>query len=193
MHAYKIRVTIVPIVDCLMLMSLRNGEPLDVFGKFVYWSLIFFSTALQTTVSSLQFNAQMTFFAKRVDPAIGGSYMTLLNTAANLGGTWPASLIMWLMSLLSRDPQCEITNSGAELCKPGREPFFVLQAASSILGCLWIHFLGAKVKELAELSDEAWRTNLLCVKEDISDAEIHSEDVELGEVRVVELSHSKVS
>ena len=35
----------------------------------------------------LQFVAQMSFFAKISDPSIGGTYMTLLNTIANLGDT----------------------------------------------------------------------------------------------------------
>jgi PAT family acetyl-CoA transporter-like MFS transporter 1 len=30
----------------------------------------------------------MAFFAKISDPAIGGTYMTLLNTIANLGSKW---------------------------------------------------------------------------------------------------------
>jgi PAT family acetyl-CoA transporter-like MFS transporter 1 len=55
------------------------------------------STGLQATVSSLQFDAQMTLFTHRVDPAIGGTYMTLLNTAANLGATWPALFVMYMV------------------------------------------------------------------------------------------------
>ena len=41
-----------------------------------------------TVVSTMMFSAQMEFFAKIADPAIGGSYMTLLNTVANMGNTW---------------------------------------------------------------------------------------------------------
>lgn len=86
MTAYRIRVTLVPLLDALMLLTLRRGRPATKQGLIGWWSVIILSTAAQAIVSSLQFNAQMTFFAHRVDPAIGGSYMTLLNTAANLGG-----------------------------------------------------------------------------------------------------------
>jgi len=96
LHGYKVRVTLVPLLDILMLLSIRhmhNGVSSNSSGSVVmFWGTIIISTALQATVSSLQVNALMSFFATRVDPAIGGSYMTLLNTAANLGGTWPSSL-----------------------------------------------------------------------------------------------------
>lgn len=47
------------------------------------------------------FVAQMAFFAKVSDPAIGGTYMTLLNTLANIGGTWPQALALWFVELLT--------------------------------------------------------------------------------------------
>ena len=68
-----------------MLLALKRGKPSSVSGLAGFWGIIILSTACSAIVSSMQFNAQMSFFAKRVDPAIGGSYMTLLNTAANLG------------------------------------------------------------------------------------------------------------
>ena len=37
----------------------------------------------------------MAFFARVSDPAVGGTYMTLLNTLTNLGGNWPATLALW--------------------------------------------------------------------------------------------------
>ena len=85
MTAYKLRVTLVPIFDVLMLLALKRGKPSTVAGLAGFWGIIVLATACSAIVNSMQFNAQMSFFAKRVDPAIGGSYMTLLNTAANLG------------------------------------------------------------------------------------------------------------
>jgi MFS transporter, PAT family, solute carrier family 33 (acetyl-CoA transportor), member 1 len=181
MTAYKLRVTLVPILDVMMLLALRSGKPKSVSGLTSYWSLIFLSTALQAIVSSMQFNAQMTFFAKRVDPAIGGSYMTLLNTAANLGGTWPASFVMWLMGILSTDPICSTDiATGMETCSAGQDPFFHLQLLFSFLGILWVIFLGKRVRLVENLPDEAWRTHVLDSKSS-SDEEslLSSVDVEL--------------
>ena len=116
MTAYEIRVTLVPLIDTAMLLavkSMRNQH--DIASQSIFWSTLIISTAMQATIQSLQFNAQMTFFASRVDPAIGGSYMTLLNTAANLGGTWPASFVMYLVGSLTVPPTCTLTN-GVEKC-----------------------------------------------------------------------------
>jgi MFS transporter, PAT family, solute carrier family 33 (acetyl-CoA transportor), member 1 len=186
MSAYKIRTTLVPFVDMMMLFALRKSgggiisgsSSSSSSGTYILWGLIIVSTILQTIVSSLQFNAQMTFFAKRVDPAIGGSYMTLLNTAANLGGTWPASVTMWLVSKLGNPQQqqdqqkCTIDPvTGKESCITtskeqqqhlllGHDPFFRLQVLFSILGCLWIVFMSKRVQQLSDLPDDAWRTQL---------------------------------
>ena len=46
-------------------------------------------------VSSMAFNARVS------DPAIGGTYMTLLNTFANLGGVWTTSTALWFVDVLT--------------------------------------------------------------------------------------------
>ena len=43
----------------------------------------------------------MAFFASISDPAIGGTYMTLLNTISNLGGNWPQTMSLWFVDHLS--------------------------------------------------------------------------------------------
>lgn len=47
------------------------------------------------------FVAVMAFFAKISDPAVGGTYMTLLNTVCNLGGNWPTFVVLWLVDVLT--------------------------------------------------------------------------------------------
>ena len=67
---------------------------------------------------------------------------------------------MWLVGRLSTEPTC--TTTGDEVvCTGGRDPFFVLQLVFSTLGCIWIFLLGGRVKKIADLPDEAWRTHLL--------------------------------
>lgn len=72
MWAYKFRVTAVALVDVLMLLAVRSfrGGAHKILGgegtsKAIFWGLLIASTAFQATVHSLQFNAQMTFFAHR--------------------------------------------------------------------------------------------------------------------------------
>lgn len=166
MLAYKFRVTLVALVDMAMLVSVRSylagGLILGGEGtsKAIFWGLLIASTALQATVHSMQFNAQMTFFAHRVDPAIGGSYMTLLNTFANLGGTWPASFVMYLVGQFTVPPVCTVGDDGAEICTGGKDAYFPLQMTLSALGCVWIYFMSKRVYHVAELPDDAWRTHI---------------------------------
>jgi len=158
MQAYKLRVTLVPLFDILMLFVVKNSK--QVSTSF-FWLAIIASTGLQAICNSLQFNSQMMFFASRVDPAIGGTYMTLLNTAANMGGTWPSSFVMYLMGAFSSPADCAMNSEGIETCVGGRDAYVPLQIAMSVIGLAWIAMLGGKVKTISELPDEAWRTNLL--------------------------------
>jgi hypothetical protein len=41
------------------------------------------------------------FFTQISDPQIGGTYMTLLNTIANIGVHWPNTLILYLIDVFS--------------------------------------------------------------------------------------------
>ena len=161
MTGYKLRVTLAPLLDILLLTTLQRGKPTTTNESIYFWSILVLSTAVQAIVSSLQFNAQMTFFAHRVDPAIGGSYMTLLNTAANLGGTWPASFVMWMVGHLTKGPVCSPGTNDTPVCTTGRDPYLILQLLFSALGCLWIFVMGGHVQRVANLPDDAWRTHLL--------------------------------
>jgi len=167
MWAYKFRVTFVAFIDVLMLLAIRSfrgGGLILGWGegasRAIFWSLLIASTAFQAIVNSLQFNAQMTFFAHRVDPAIGGSYMTLLNTFANLGGTWPSSFIMYLIGQFTVPPECTVGDDGVEVCTGGKDAYFPLQMVLSTLGCMWIFFMSKRVQDVAELPDDAWRTHI---------------------------------
>lgn len=62
------------------------------------------------------FVASMAFFAKISDPAVGGTYMTFLNTIANLGGNWPTTAALWFVDALtfrkcSTDPSNDCSTS----------------------------------------------------------------------------------
>jgi PAT family acetyl-CoA transporter-like MFS transporter 1 len=181
MLAYRARLTLVPCLDMLMLYMVRRHHDFasSWSASSIFWMTVVASTALQAIVSSLQINAQMTFFAHRVDPAIGGSYMTLLNTAANLGGTWPASLVMYMVGRLTVPPECSIDqDSGQQLCTGGRDAYFPLQIGLSGLGLAWIVWLGKRVQHIADLPDEAWRTHLL--DEDTTSMSDGDNDMEMG-------------
>ena len=49
-------------------------------------------------------------FAKISDPAVGGTYMTMLNTLTNLGGNWPSTLALWIIDQLTWK-RCEFSSN----------------------------------------------------------------------------------
>ena len=85
--------------------------------------------------------------------------MTLLNTMANLGGTWPASAVMYLVGKFTRPETCSIEN-GLKVCSGGRDAYFPLQLFLSTLGVAWIFLLGRKVRYVSELPESAWMTTI---------------------------------
>jgi PAT family acetyl-CoA transporter-like MFS transporter 1 len=180
--AYQFRVTLVPLLDLWMLHQLRTN-PHHHSHSTSFWLAIIGSTAAQAICNSLQFNAQMIFFASRVDPAIGGSYMTLLNTAANLGGTWPSSFVMWLLSSMTMGSSASSGDGTASAAMtPPRDPYVKLQIIFASLGILWLVCLSPRLKRLAALPDDAWRTHLLDSSDtEAEDAGSNVTDLESGD------------
>lgn len=66
-----------------------------------YYVLLLVDYALYQVFLYSMFVAVMAFFAKISDPAVGGTYMTLLNTLCNLGGNWPTAVVLWLVDVLT--------------------------------------------------------------------------------------------
>ena len=58
--------------------------------------------AVYSCTQSAMFVAQMAWFSRVADPRMGGSYMTALNTLANLGNMWPTTPVLVLMSKLQQ-------------------------------------------------------------------------------------------
>ena len=82
------------------------------------------------------FVAVMGFHARISDPAMGGTYMTLLNTLSNLGGTLAGTIALWLVDIVSFkgcegvgdlsldcDTQQELEVSGSQACIPMTNPY----------------------------------------------------------------------
>eukprot|EP00013_Stygamoeba_regulata_P020339 CAMPEP_0177654508 /NCGR_PEP_ID=MMETSP0447-20121125/14375_1 /TAXON_ID=0 /ORGANISM="Stygamoeba regulata, Strain BSH-02190019" /LENGTH=591 /DNA_ID=CAMNT_0019158173 /DNA_START=194 /DNA_END=1969 /DNA_ORIENTATION=- len=60
---------------------------------------------LSSFTSTVMFVCLGGFFARISDQSIGGTYLTLLNTISNFGGTWPRFFVLWLVDALSQS-QC---------------------------------------------------------------------------------------
>ena len=67
--------------------SPTSGVPL------YYYILVMTLTVVTSFAGNVMFVSQGAFFAIIGDPRIGGTYMTLLNTASNFGSNWPKFFI----------------------------------------------------------------------------------------------------
>ncbi|KAI8847879.1 acetyl-coenzyme A transporter 1-domain-containing protein [Chytridium lagenaria] len=74
-----------------------------------FFVLVMACTVLSSFMSTVQFVGLGSFFTKISDPRIGGTYMTLLNTISNLGGTWPKFFVLHAVDYFT-DSACTIPN-----------------------------------------------------------------------------------
>ncbi|KXT17482.1 hypothetical protein AC579_5697 [Pseudocercospora musae] len=80
-----------------------------------YLLLIIVSHIFSTFMSTCMFVAISAFHAKISDPAIGGTYMTLLATVSNLGGTFPRFFVLKAVDSFTKATCIPPTNAPAEL------------------------------------------------------------------------------
>jgi len=81
--------------------------------------------------------AVMAFFARVSDPAVGGTYMTLLNTLSNLGGNWPSTLALWMVDSLTYK-QCSAPGLQNNACITTKEVEVICWDQAILRQCRWL-------------------------------------------------------
>lgn len=141
------------------------------FPAYYYAVIILVYALHQVTVYSI-FVSLMAFHARVSDPAIGGTYMTLLNTVTNLGGNWPATVSLWFVdSLTSREcqgakdawPHCtskedqhRCTSEGGT-CETTVEGYYIEMVLCILLGLVWFFYAKRRARWLQSLPQSAWK------------------------------------
>lgn len=140
-----------------------------IFPIYYYIMLIVVYGLHQITVYCM-FVSLMAFNASVSDPKIGGTYMTLLNTIANLGGNWPSTLSLWLVDKLKMERCNEVCTTSVPpnmtttepnktckiVCETISDGYYPLCAICVVIGFLWLRWGGAKLKKLQELPPSGW-------------------------------------
>ncbi|XP_054715943.1 acetyl-coenzyme A transporter 1-like isoform X2 [Uloborus diversus] len=139
-------------------------------GFPVYYYIVILSAfALQQVTVYGMFVALMAFFANVSDPAIGGTYMTLLNTVCNLGGNWPSTTALWMVDALTfkacSEPtlSCDTKELAAKCVESGHEcliradGYYVETVACILFGFLWLRWGRGAVRRLQNLPPSAWK------------------------------------
>eukprot|EP00514_Thraustochytrium_sp_LLF1b_P006504 CAMPEP_0184532014 /NCGR_PEP_ID=MMETSP0198_2-20121128/13905_1 /TAXON_ID=1112570 /ORGANISM="Thraustochytrium sp., Strain LLF1b" /LENGTH=472 /DNA_ID=CAMNT_0026924511 /DNA_START=94 /DNA_END=1513 /DNA_ORIENTATION=+ len=110
---------------------------------------------VQSVLSSAMFVSIMAFFAQVSDPAIGGTYMTMLNTMANLGGKWPNQFVLFMVDHLTWKTCDEF---GA--CEVIMDGFVPLSVGCTIAGIVWYRYYSSELERLQDMEISKWRVNV---------------------------------
>lgn len=157
-------------------MKLADGT----FSFYYYIMLIFVYALHQITVYSM-FVSLMAFHAAVSDPTIGGTYMTLLNTIANLGGNWPSTTSLWLVDKLTIQSCSQICKNNNSLlnttistpspmdikptesnlvcnieCTTALDGYYIECAVCVVFGFIWLQWGGNRLRRLQSMPPVAW-------------------------------------
>ncbi|WVW82044.1 hypothetical protein I302_104049 [Kwoniella bestiolae CBS 10118] len=148
-----------------------------------YFGLVIATTLLSSLTSTVQFVGICAFHTQIADPLIGGTYMTLLNTVSNLGGTWPKPLILRSVDLLTiatcsvpisttlekptGSNEC-ISEAGKHACEGAggqcvvvQDGYYIMSMVCVTLGAMiLVGFVLPTVKRLSALPMSAWRVKI---------------------------------
>ena len=101
--------------------------------------------ALSSIVSSAMFVAQMAFYNRVSDPRIGGTYMTMLNTLANLGGQWSGIVVLALKGKIETNPALD--------------SFGLVCGISVVLGVAWLALMQRHIYDLQDRPLASWKAS----------------------------------
>ncbi|KAK0087157.1 hypothetical protein PV325_001670 [Microctonus aethiopoides] len=147
-------------------LFVSNGE-VPIHYVIMIISLYF----LHQIATTSMFVASMAFFAKVSDPAVGGTYMTFLNTLANLGGNWPATATLWFVDTLTwkrcnvdaandcstiiESEQCASIPGGT--CLTLLDGYYIESVICVIIGFIWFRWGRRKINDLQSKPISAWK------------------------------------
>jgi len=144
---------------------------------FFMYIIIF--TIVGGFASTVQFVGITAFHTRIADPVIGGTYMTLLNTATNLGGTWPRYFVLRGVDVFSvatcqvggkvlqAASEC-VSEHGKKACADQegkcvmeRDGYYYVSSICVALGIVTlIFYIIPTARRLQALPTSKWRVNL---------------------------------
>ncbi|KAF8634402.1 hypothetical protein AX15_000854 [Amanita polypyramis BW_CC] len=159
----------------------------------VYWfpkppiSLGFFAflvvhTVMSSFAATIQFVGISAFHTRISDPLIGGTYMTLLNTFSNMGGTWPKWFVLKGVDLFS-EATCHVSEHLGELtikatecvsdhgkarchevggmCVTERDGYYVVSGICMAFGVVFLlGYIIPTARKLQTLPTSVWRVKM---------------------------------
>ncbi|KAL2149934.1 hypothetical protein VTH82DRAFT_7610 [Thermothelomyces myriococcoides] len=131
-----------------------------------------------TFTNTVMFVAVAAFHARIADPVIGGTYMTLLATVCNLGGTFPRFFVLRMVDAftsatcvpkaadakfsepfscaIQADKERCLADGG--VCEMQRDGYYIVNVLCVLIGLVtFVSFIRPKVLQLQALPLRAWR------------------------------------
>ncbi|KAJ6157592.1 Major facilitator superfamily domain general substrate transporter [Penicillium chermesinum] len=141
---------------------------------------------ISTFMNTVMFVSISAFHARIADPAIGGTYMTLLATVSNLGGTFPRFFILKLVDLFTQatcipptvappsdqlkdtlvtspfscalEPEKNRCVNGGGICEISRDGYYITNILCVLVGTItFVWFIKPAADKLQALPLRAWR------------------------------------
>ncbi|KAJ5198180.1 uncharacterized protein N7498_007297 [Penicillium cinerascens] len=151
-----------------------------------YLLTVIFEHVISTFMNTVMFVAISAFHARIADPAIGGTYMTLLATVSNLGGTFPRYFILRLVDFFTEatcippatppaadslkgalvttsfscalEPEKNRCIQGGGTCVVGRDGYYITNMLCVLIGVVtFTMFIKPAATKLQALPLRAWR------------------------------------
>ncbi|KAF8061016.1 acetyl-coenzyme A transporter 1-domain-containing protein [Lyophyllum atratum] len=144
-----------------------------------FFLFLIIHTVISSFASTVQFVGISAFHTRVSDPLIGGTYMTLLNTFTNMGGTWPKWFVLKGVDLLT-DATCQVaegitlqttecvSDHGKATCKDlngecitRRDGYYAMSALCMVVGVvLLVTFIIPRARKLQALPISVWRVKM---------------------------------
>ncbi|KAI9220774.1 acetyl-coenzyme A transporter 1-domain-containing protein [Blastocladiella britannica] len=151
-------------------MMVVAGFPKDGHVTGVYLSVVIVTTVLSSFTSTVMFVSMGAFFSNVADPIIGGTYMTLLNTISNLGGTWPKFFILesvdWFTAATCAETGADCITEAARnactkaggTCNVERDGYYLVGTVSFLVGIvILVQIVRPQVRALERLPLAMWK------------------------------------
>lgn len=143
---------------CVELLKQQGGNP----RPWLYALVLTSSVAYSIASECLMFVAMGAFFLSLTATSVhvAGSYLTLLNTASNMGGIWHKAIILWLVDRLTFRESCILSKEDLQKgiqCDISIDGFYVISVALIPISILCGWHIFRTLPRLHALPDSSWR------------------------------------
>ncbi|KAF9183425.1 hypothetical protein BGZ51_004043 [Haplosporangium sp. Z 767] len=163
------------LICCIVAMMIVASFPADGVVTPTYFYMVLATTVTTSFTSTVAFVSMGAFMTVIADPVIGGTYMTLLNTLSNFGGTWPRFFVLKAVDYLTIS-MCSVqdANDAAFSCasEPGKSLctelngeclmqrdgyYYVSSLCVTIGSLLLVIYIAPTIRYLEALNPKLWK------------------------------------